>query len=67
MLERMYSIVNVVYCCLSVLHSGEYYLFESDSEEDEELQADDQKPQKQTACQVSKTTYRFIHVKYYDR
>lgn len=37
---------------LLVLHSGEYYLFESDSEDEEELQSEDQKPQKQTACQV---------------
>ena len=49
--------VNVVVFCLSVLHSGEYYLFESDSEEDDELQADDQKPKKQTACQVSQTYF----------
>ncbi|XP_046898435.1 piezo-type mechanosensitive ion channel component 1 isoform X1 [Hypomesus transpacificus] len=37
----------------TVLHSGEYYLFESDSEEEEELQSEDQKPQKQTACQLA--------------
>ncbi|KAK2922149.1 piezo-type mechanosensitive ion channel component 1 isoform X2 [Channa argus] len=37
----------------SVLHSGEYYLFESDSEAEEELQSEDQKPQKQTACQLA--------------
>uniref|UniRef100_A0A667X6J1 Piezo type mechanosensitive ion channel component 1 (Er blood group) n=1 Tax=Myripristis murdjan TaxID=586833 RepID=A0A667X6J1_9TELE len=36
----------------AVLHSGEYYLFESDSEDEEELLSEDQKPQKQTACQV---------------
>ncbi|KAI3362908.1 hypothetical protein L3Q82_011502, partial [Scortum barcoo] len=35
---------------LTVLHSGEYYLFESDSEDDEEVQSEEQKPQKQTAC-----------------
>uniref|UniRef100_A0A671WPM8 Piezo type mechanosensitive ion channel component 1 (Er blood group) n=1 Tax=Sparus aurata TaxID=8175 RepID=A0A671WPM8_SPAAU len=34
----------------TVLHSGEYYLFESDSEDEEELQSEEQKPQKQTAC-----------------
>ncbi|KAK2848626.1 hypothetical protein Q5P01_008460 [Channa striata] len=37
----------------SVLHSGEYYLFESDSEDEEELHCEDQKPQKQTACQLA--------------
>uniref|UniRef100_A0A3Q0SK86 Piezo type mechanosensitive ion channel component 1 (Er blood group) n=1 Tax=Amphilophus citrinellus TaxID=61819 RepID=A0A3Q0SK86_AMPCI len=38
---------------LTVLHSGEYYLFESDSEDEEELQSEEQKPQKQTACQLA--------------
>lgn len=38
-----------------MLHSGEYYLFESDSEDEEELQSEEQKPQKQTACQVRHT------------
>ncbi|KAM7384994.1 hypothetical protein PAMP_001097 [Pampus punctatissimus] len=37
----------------AVLHSGEYYLFESDSEDEEELQSEEQKPQKQTACQLA--------------
>ncbi|XP_041645226.1 piezo-type mechanosensitive ion channel component 1 isoform X2 [Cheilinus undulatus] len=37
----------------AVLHSGEYYLFESDSEDEDELQSEDQKPQKQTACQLA--------------
>ncbi|XP_029926105.1 piezo-type mechanosensitive ion channel component 1 isoform X2 [Myripristis murdjan] len=37
----------------TVLHSGEYYLFESDSEDEEELLSEDQKPQKQTACQLA--------------
>uniref|UniRef100_A0A8C4IHU7 Piezo type mechanosensitive ion channel component 1 (Er blood group) n=1 Tax=Dicentrarchus labrax TaxID=13489 RepID=A0A8C4IHU7_DICLA len=41
----------------TVLHSGEYYLFESDSEDEEELQSEEQKPQKQTACQVRLTTH----------
>uniref|UniRef100_UPI0037E95548 piezo-type mechanosensitive ion channel component 1 isoform X2 n=1 Tax=Semicossyphus pulcher TaxID=241346 RepID=UPI0037E95548 len=36
-----------------VLHSGEYYLFESDSEDEEEQQSEEQKPQKQTACQLA--------------
>ncbi|CAL1577738.1 unnamed protein product [Knipowitschia caucasica] len=36
-----------------VLHSGDYYLFESDSEDEEEQQADEQKPKKQTACQLA--------------
>ncbi|XP_039995581.1 piezo-type mechanosensitive ion channel component 1 isoform X1 [Xiphias gladius] len=36
-----------------VLHSGEYYLFESDSEDEEEMQSEEQKPQKQTACQLA--------------
>uniref|UniRef100_A0A7N8XVG5 Piezo type mechanosensitive ion channel component 1 (Er blood group) n=1 Tax=Mastacembelus armatus TaxID=205130 RepID=A0A7N8XVG5_9TELE len=38
---------------LTVLHSGEYYLFESDSEDEEELQSEEHKPQKHTACQFS--------------
>uniref|UniRef100_A0A8D0DEP3 Piezo type mechanosensitive ion channel component 1 (Er blood group) n=1 Tax=Sander lucioperca TaxID=283035 RepID=A0A8D0DEP3_SANLU len=37
-----------------VLHSGEYYLFESDTEDEEE--SEEQKPQKQTASQVRHTT-----------
>uniref|UniRef100_A0A8C4XAH1 Piezo type mechanosensitive ion channel component 1 (Er blood group) n=1 Tax=Erpetoichthys calabaricus TaxID=27687 RepID=A0A8C4XAH1_ERPCA len=43
---------------LSVLHSGEYYLFESDSEEEEDLLAEEQKPVRQSAFQVSQQ--RFI-------
>ncbi|XP_056291185.1 piezo-type mechanosensitive ion channel component 1 isoform X1 [Pseudoliparis swirei] len=35
----------------TVLHSGEYYLFESDSEDEED--SEEQKPQKQTACQLA--------------
>uniref|UniRef100_A0A8C8CBQ5 Piezo-type mechanosensitive ion channel component n=1 Tax=Oncorhynchus tshawytscha TaxID=74940 RepID=A0A8C8CBQ5_ONCTS len=37
----------------AVLHSGDYYLFESDSEEEDELFSEEKKPQKQTAFQVS--------------
>ncbi|XP_024916735.1 piezo-type mechanosensitive ion channel component 1 [Cynoglossus semilaevis] len=37
----------------TVLHSGDYYLFESDSEDEEELQSEEQRPQKQTACQLA--------------
>ncbi|XP_076599165.1 piezo-type mechanosensitive ion channel component 1 isoform X1 [Chaetodon auriga] len=37
----------------TVLHSGEYYLFESDSEDEEDLHSEEQKPQKQTACQLA--------------
>ncbi|KAM9848176.1 piezo-type mechanosensitive ion channel component 1 [Aulostomus maculatus] len=37
----------------TVLHSGDYYLFESDSEGEEELQLEEQKPQKQTAYQLA--------------
>ncbi|XP_063808734.1 piezo-type mechanosensitive ion channel component 1-like, partial [Pseudophryne corroboree] len=37
----------------SVLHSGDYYLFESDSEEDEESTLEDQKPPKQSAFQLA--------------
>ncbi|XP_038593080.1 piezo-type mechanosensitive ion channel component 1 isoform X4 [Micropterus salmoides] len=37
----------------TVLHSGEYYLFESDSEDEEDLQSEEQKPQKLTACQLA--------------
>lgn len=44
-----------VYVPLTVLHSGDYYLFESDSEDDEELQSEEQKPQSETACQVRDT------------
>ncbi|MGH0126155.1 UNVERIFIED_CONTAM: hypothetical protein FKN15_026124 [Acipenser sinensis] len=36
-----------------VLHSGEYYLFESDSEEEEELQGEEQKPPRQSAFQLA--------------
>uniref|UniRef100_A0A7N8Y131 Piezo type mechanosensitive ion channel component 1 (Er blood group) n=1 Tax=Mastacembelus armatus TaxID=205130 RepID=A0A7N8Y131_9TELE len=43
---------------LTVLHSGEYYLFESDSEDEEELQSEEHKPQKHTACQVR---HRYLH------
>uniref|UniRef100_A0A674EC87 Piezo type mechanosensitive ion channel component 1 (Er blood group) n=1 Tax=Salmo trutta TaxID=8032 RepID=A0A674EC87_SALTR len=37
----------------AVLHSGDYYLFESDSEEEEELFSEEKKPQKQTAFQCN--------------
>uniref|UniRef100_A0A3P8WJ68 Piezo type mechanosensitive ion channel component 1 (Er blood group) n=1 Tax=Cynoglossus semilaevis TaxID=244447 RepID=A0A3P8WJ68_CYNSE len=37
----------------TLLHSGDYYLFESDSEDEEELQSEEQRPQKQTACQLA--------------
>nr|XP_015223476.1 PREDICTED: piezo-type mechanosensitive ion channel component 1 isoform X1 [Lepisosteus oculatus] len=37
----------------TVLHSGEYYLFESDSEEEEELLAEEQKPSRQSAFQLA--------------
>ncbi|XP_069071947.1 piezo-type mechanosensitive ion channel component 1 isoform X2 [Pleurodeles waltl] len=37
----------------SVLHSGEYYLFESDSEEEEESMQEDQRPAKQSAFQLA--------------
>ncbi|XP_067327164.1 piezo-type mechanosensitive ion channel component 1 isoform X1 [Anolis sagrei] len=37
----------------SVLHSGDYFLFETDSEEDEESVLDDQKPPKQSAFQLA--------------
>nr|XP_046202159.1 piezo-type mechanosensitive ion channel component 1-like [Oncorhynchus gorbuscha] len=36
-----------------VLHSGDYYLFESDSEEEDELFSEEKKPQKQTAFQLA--------------
>uniref|UniRef100_A0A8C4XZG2 Piezo type mechanosensitive ion channel component 1 (Er blood group) n=1 Tax=Gopherus evgoodei TaxID=1825980 RepID=A0A8C4XZG2_9SAUR len=46
-------------CCVlspprlpTVLHSGEYFLFESDSEEEEEASLEEQKPAKQSAFQV---------------
>lgn len=37
---------------LVVLHAGDYYLFESESEDEEESQPEEQKHPKQTACQV---------------
>ncbi|KAM4018686.1 piezo-type mechanosensitive ion channel component 1 isoform 1-T1 [Anomaloglossus baeobatrachus] len=37
----------------SVLHSGDYYLFESDSEEDEESGLEEQRPPKQSAFQLA--------------
>uniref|UniRef100_A0A8C8C8H2 Piezo-type mechanosensitive ion channel component n=1 Tax=Oncorhynchus tshawytscha TaxID=74940 RepID=A0A8C8C8H2_ONCTS len=37
----------------AVLHSGDYYLFESDSEEEDELFSEEKKPQKQTAFQLA--------------
>ncbi|KAG9352492.1 hypothetical protein JZ751_020906 [Albula glossodonta] len=37
----------------TVLHSGDYYLFESDSEEEDEPQAEEQKPMKQSAFQLA--------------
>nr|XP_060644249.1 piezo-type mechanosensitive ion channel component 1 [Anolis sagrei ordinatus] len=37
----------------AVLHSGDYFLFETDSEEDEESVLDDQKPPKQSAFQLA--------------
>ncbi|XP_068597023.1 piezo-type mechanosensitive ion channel component 1 [Brachionichthys hirsutus] len=37
----------------TVLHSGEYYLFESASEDEEEQQSEEQKPQKQRASQLA--------------
>ncbi|KAJ6657195.1 hypothetical protein lerEdw1_002784 [Lerista edwardsae] len=37
----------------TVLHSGDYYLFETDSEEDEESVLEDQRPPKQSAFQLA--------------
>ncbi|XP_023646511.2 piezo-type mechanosensitive ion channel component 1 isoform X1 [Paramormyrops kingsleyae] len=37
----------------TVLHSGDYYLFESDSEEEEESVAEDPKPPRQSAFQLA--------------
>ncbi|XP_034538347.1 piezo-type mechanosensitive ion channel component 1 [Notolabrus celidotus] len=37
----------------TVLHCGDYYLFESDSEDEDDLQSEEQRPQKQTACQLA--------------
>uniref|UniRef100_A0A4W6C4S0 Piezo type mechanosensitive ion channel component 1 (Er blood group) n=1 Tax=Lates calcarifer TaxID=8187 RepID=A0A4W6C4S0_LATCA len=51
-LKRSYRRLQYNIFLLIVLHSGEYYLFESDSEDEEELQSEEQRPQKQTACQV---------------
>ena len=41
----------------AVLHSGEYYLFESDSEDEEETPCEEPAPQRQTACQVGTYIY----------
>ncbi|KAJ8247331.1 hypothetical protein GJAV_G00245080 [Gymnothorax javanicus] len=37
----------------SVVHSAEYYMFESDSEEEDESQAEEQRPEKQSAFQLA--------------
>ncbi|CAF91003.1 unnamed protein product, partial [Tetraodon nigroviridis] len=37
----------------TVLHAGDYYLFESESEDEEESQPEEQKPPKKTACQLA--------------
>lgn len=47
---RMYVWFNVV---VLVLHSGEYYMFESDSGEEDESFQEEQKPRRQTAFQVT--------------
>lgn len=36
----------------TVIHSGDYFLFESDSEEEEEAQPEDPRPSAQSAFQV---------------
>ncbi|XP_054882093.1 piezo-type mechanosensitive ion channel component 1 isoform X2 [Poeciliopsis prolifica] len=36
-----------------VIHSGDYYLFESDSEDEEDMNYEEKKPQAQTACQLA--------------
>lgn len=46
--------MNTGTVCVVVLHSGDYYLFESDSE-DEDVLEEEQKQQKQTAFQVIHT------------
>uniref|UniRef100_A0A3Q2QJY1 Piezo type mechanosensitive ion channel component 1 (Er blood group) n=1 Tax=Fundulus heteroclitus TaxID=8078 RepID=A0A3Q2QJY1_FUNHE len=38
---------------LTVIHSGDYYLFESDSEDEDDLNYEEKKPQTQTACQLA--------------
>uniref|UniRef100_A0A3B3S5A2 Piezo type mechanosensitive ion channel component 1 (Er blood group) n=1 Tax=Paramormyrops kingsleyae TaxID=1676925 RepID=A0A3B3S5A2_9TELE len=43
-----------------LLHSGDYYLFESDSEEEEESVAEDPKPPRQSAFQVRVWTYDIV-------
>ncbi|KAM4600042.1 piezo-type mechanosensitive ion channel component 1 isoform 1-T1 [Fundulus diaphanus] len=37
----------------AVIHSGDYYLFESDSEDEDDLNYEEKKPQTQTACQLA--------------
>uniref|UniRef100_A0A8C7XQ53 Piezo type mechanosensitive ion channel component 1 (Er blood group) n=1 Tax=Oryzias sinensis TaxID=183150 RepID=A0A8C7XQ53_9TELE len=39
-------------CCAAVIHSGEYYLFESDSEDEEDLTSEEKRPRRLTASQV---------------
>uniref|UniRef100_A0A3P9K8U7 Piezo-type mechanosensitive ion channel component 1 n=1 Tax=Oryzias latipes TaxID=8090 RepID=A0A3P9K8U7_ORYLA len=39
-------------CCVAVIHSGEYYLFESDSEDEEDLSSEEKRPRRLTASQV---------------
>lgn len=47
---RIYVWFNVV---ILVLHSGDYYMFESDSGEEEESFQEEQKPRRQTGFQVT--------------
>uniref|UniRef100_A0A8C8RQL3 Piezo type mechanosensitive ion channel component 1 n=1 Tax=Pelusios castaneus TaxID=367368 RepID=A0A8C8RQL3_9SAUR len=45
----------------TVLHSGEYFLFESDSEEEEEASLEEQKPSRQSAFQVRAAIPLSVH------
>lgn len=45
-----------------VLHSGEYYMFESDSGEEDESFQEEQKPRRQTAFQVTRVALNLYSV-----
>lgn len=47
-----------------VLHSGEYYMFESDSGEEDESVQEEQKPRQQTAFQVTRFVLSLFSVLY---
>lgn len=62
-LSLLHDIMTTRHFCLSLAarHAGDYYLFESESEDEEELQSEEQKPAKQTACQVRPSKYARVY------